>query len=152
MTVADSAAEALWPQPQPDPDTAGFWQATSQGRLAMCRCRICEYWMHPPLERCRRCSGLTDFAAVSRSGTLHSWIGVNRQSVPGQRIPYQIGLAELAEQPGLRLPGIIIAAANNSLRVGMPITIGLQSVPGGEFVAPVIHPLTRHTDGAPHGG
>jgi uncharacterized OB-fold protein len=138
VTAADSNDLTARPQPQPDPDSAGFWDATAMGRLAICRCTECRLWMQPPLERCRRCAGPVEFAQVSGTGTLYSWITVNRQSVPGPEVPYHIGVIELDVQPGIRLAGIIEETDPASLRVGMDVRVDLRPLPGGDFVAPVI--------------
>lgn len=145
MTTTDIAG---WPQPLPDPDTAGFWDATATGHLSICRCTECGTWMQPPLERCRRCAGPVEFARVSGTGTLYSWITVNRQSVPGPQVPYQIGIAELDVQPGIRLAGIIENADPARLRVGMHVRVDLRPVPGTDFVAPVIAALPPGAAGA----
>jgi hypothetical protein len=59
--------------------------------------------MHPPLERCPTCDGLTAFEPVSGRGTLYSWIVVNRPAVTHVPAPYVIALVELVEQEALRL-------------------------------------------------
>lgn len=133
-----TALAAVWPQPLPDADTAGFWAATAAGSLSICRCTQCGHWTHAPLERCRRCAGPVEFQPVSGRGALHSWIVVHRQSVPGPTVPYLIGLAELDEDPLIRLIGVLRCADPGAVRIGVPVTVELEPVPGGEFVAPVI--------------
>ncbi len=140
MTPPPGSADDAWPQPLPDPESDGFWNATAAGRLALCQCTRCRTFVQPPLERCRRCAGPVEFTEVSGSGTLYSWITVNRQSVPGPAVPYQVGIAELNLQPGIRLAGIIYDADPGQLRVGMDINVELRPVPGSDFVAPVIVP------------
>jgi uncharacterized OB-fold protein len=136
--TVDGDAEVAWPQPQPDPDTVGFWEAAAAGDLSICRCTECGTWMQPPLERCRRCAGPVEFAKVSGAGTLYSWITVNRQSVPGPQVPYQVGVAELDVAPGIRLSGVIVDADVSQLRVGMDVRVELRPVPGARFAAPAI--------------
>ncbi|GAA0615334.1 hypothetical protein GCM10009547_16590 [Sporichthya brevicatena] len=130
----------LWPLPIPDPDTRGFWAATAQGVLAVCRCLDCRQWIHAPLERCRTCMGPVEFAPVSGRGTLHTWIAVNRQAVPGPDVPYLVGVAELEEAPSIRITGVLRTATDLRPQVGMPVTIGLEPTAAGDFVAPVILP------------
>ena len=90
-----SSAPSTPPQPAPDPDTQGFWDATAAGTLALCRCVACRTWLQPPLERCRACAGSTRFETVSGRGTLYSFI-VTRQRVR----------AEIVDLPGgaFRIP------------------------------------------------
>lgn len=138
--TADALDPALtWPQPLVDPDSAGFWRSTGEGVLSVCRCQQCRAWMHPPLERCRHCAGPVAFKPVSGQGVLHTWIVVNRKSVPGPEVPYLIGVAELAEDDRIRISGVLRSGAAD-VRIGMRVTIALEPVPGGTFVAPVILP------------
>jgi uncharacterized protein len=139
--VTDAASP---PQPLPDADTARFWEATASGRLAMCRCQDCGLWLQPPLERCRRCVGPTAFEEVSGSGTLYSFIVQRQASVPGylDQVPYTVGLVELDEQPGLRLPGRVVGIDPEDVACGMRMKAELVALPGGDFIVPVFRPAT----------
>ncbi|HEY1973048.1 MAG TPA: OB-fold domain-containing protein [Pseudonocardia sp.] len=132
----------LPPQPTPNPDTDGFWSATALGRLELCWCAACERYLHPPLERCRDCAGRTGFLAVSGAGVLYSYIVVHRAVAPGyaDRPGHVIGLVELVEQPGLRLPTQLPDVDASDLWIGMPMTAELVALPGGEFTVPVFRP------------
>ena len=124
-------------QPVPNPDTSGFWQATSEGRLALCRCDECGAWMHPPLERCRRCRGTTSFQPVSGNGTVHSFIVQHRASIPGiGPAPYVIALVDFDDALGARLSGLIAGAAPADVVVGARVTTRIVDVPGGPFRQP----------------
>lgn len=131
------------PQPAPDADTAPFWQATAAGHLAMCRCQACGLWLQPPLERCRACAGPTSFEDVAGTGTVYTFI-VQRQAVaPGyvESVPYVVGLIELDEQKGLRLPGRIVGLEPERVSCGMRVRAQLVDLPGGDFKVPVFAPL-----------
>jgi uncharacterized OB-fold protein len=123
------------PQPVPDPDTVGFWDALAGGQLALCRCGDCRAWMHPPLERCRRCGGPTSFEPVSGTGVVHSFIVMRRASVPGLASPYIIGVVDLDDAPGVRMSGRI-AAAPEDVTVGAPVVAHIVDVPGGPYRQP----------------
>jgi uncharacterized OB-fold protein len=126
---------SLPPQPHPDLDSDGFWAATSKGRLDVCRCRACEHWHQPPLERCRECGGETHFVPVSGAGTLRSFIVVRHPAVPGflEDLPYVVGLVDLDEQAGLRLPGRLLDVTPEALRGGERVTAEIVPLPGGDF-------------------
>ena len=124
------------PQPVPDPDTIGYWEALADGRLSLCRCQDCRTWMHPPLERCRRCGGATSFEPVSGTGVVHSFIVMRRASVPGLGDgPYVIGVVDVDDAPGVRLSGHIDAAPDE-VTVGAPVVVRIVDVPGGPFHQP----------------
>lgn len=144
MTEGVTDILSLPPQPVPDPDTEGFWQATSEGRLAMCRCQSCGLWLQPPLEVCRKCGGPTAFEDVAGTGTLYTFIIQHRPTVPGymENTPYTVGLVELDEQRGLRLPARIIGIEPSEVKCGMAVRAELVPLPGGNFTVPVFRPAS----------
>lgn len=131
------------PQPAPDADTEQFWKATAEGRLAMCRCQECGLWMMPPLERCRVCAGPTAFEEVAGTGTLYSFIVQHHASVSGytEHLPYAVGLVELDEQPGLRLPTRIVGIDVADIACGMRVQVQFEPLAGGDFITPVFAPI-----------
>ena len=130
------------PQPDPDVDTEGFWQATAEGRLALCRCRTCRAWLQPPLERCRHCNEPTAFEAVTGRGVVHSYIVVHHPVAPGylDQLPYVVALVELAEQQGLRLPGRLVGIEPPDVTIGMAVQAEIVPLPGGDHRVPVFRP------------
>jgi uncharacterized protein len=125
------------PQPLPNVDTEGFWEATRRGELALCRCRQCRSWMHPPLERCRSCSGETTFEVISGRGRIHSFIVMHRASVPGLGPPpHVVVLVEFDDAPGIRLTGMLTGVPAEAVEVGAPVQARIVEVPGGSFRAP----------------
>lgn len=122
------------PAPDPDADSAGYWEAMTRGELAVARCRECRRWAQPPPERCPTCGGTLAFEAVSRRGVVFSRIAVHQPMVPGylRDLPYAVLLVELVEQEGLRLPVRVAADQRDSLRIGDAVTIVLEELPGSD--------------------
>lgn len=118
------------PAPLIDADSAGFWEATRDGRIALCRCTGCGTWLARPLERCSRCGGPTSFAQVAGSGTIYSYVVVHHPSVPAfaHMVPYVIALVELDEGP--RLPGILLGEAGPGVAIGQRVRAELTLFPG----------------------
>ena len=136
-----SAPTALPPQPLPDPDTAGFWSATADGEVRLCRCTSCRTWLQPPLERCRRCAGAVAWEPIAGTGTVYSFIVVRHQAVPGFAIPYVVALVELDDQAGLRLPTRLVDIEPDDVRIGMRVRAEVIDHPGGEYGVPVFRPV-----------
>lgn len=139
-----SEAPALVPpQPLPDVDSAGFWEATARGDLALRRCRECGRWQHPPVERCRQCAGPTAFEPVSGTGTVFSYIVMRRASVPGfeDLLPYVVATVELDEQPGLRFVARLEGVDPAGVEIGSRVRAEIIPVPGGDYHVPVFRPL-----------
>lgn len=128
----------LPPHPDPDPDTAGFWESTETGHLAIARCQECGRWVHPPTERCAACAGPMGFERVSGRGVVFSRISVHQPTVPGylRDLPYDVVLVELVEQQGLRLPARV-ETSPTSPRIGDPVELRLDPLPGSTYRIPV---------------
>jgi len=126
------------PQPAPDFDSEGFWRATAEGRLALCRCRECRTWLQPPLERCKRCAGPTGFEPVSGRGTIYSFIVSRHPCCPGylDATPYVVALIDLEEQEGLRLPARLLDVEPAAVRIGDRAIVAITDLPGGDFRIP----------------
>jgi hypothetical protein len=130
------------PHPKPTPDTAGFWQHTERGELALCWCPACARYQHPPVERCRFCAGVTEFRPVSGDGSLYSYIVVHRAIAPGyqHRPGHLIGLVELDDQPGLRLSTQLVDIEPTEVKIGMPLRARIVALPGGPLHVPMFGP------------
>jgi hypothetical protein len=129
------------PVPVPDPDTAGYWRATAEGKLMLCRDVETGEWIHPPLERSRT-GNATTFEEVSGRGTIYSFIVVRQQLVPVREVPYVVGVIELDEQPGLRLTGVILADPVDVV-AGLPVQARIAPFGSGEFQAPEFDLITN---------
>jgi len=124
------------PQPLPDVDSAGYWEATAAGQIAICRCTECRTWVHPPLERCRQCGGALAYEPISGNGTVNSFIVMHRASVPGQgEAPHAIALIDIDDAPGVRLTGRITGDPA-MVRVGDRVTAHVIGVAGGDYRIP----------------
>jgi len=129
-------------QPLPDADTAAFWRATAEGRLAISRCQACGQWQQPALERCRKCAGPTAFEAISGDGTIYTFIVQRQPAVVGyvDKVPYVVAIVDLDEQPGLRLQGRVVDVDPDDVAIGMRVTARIVDLPGGTFRIPVWAP------------
>lgn len=116
------------PLPQPDADTAFFWEAAAMRRLMILRCKSCRTWIHYPKPACRAC-GSTDLAPedVSGRGTVYSYT-VTHQAVPGYEPPFAVVLVELEEQAGLRMVSSLVDVAPEDVRIGMPVEVTFKPV------------------------
>jgi uncharacterized protein len=134
----------LPPQPLPDVDSEPYWSATAEGHLALCRCVDCRTWLHPPLERCRRCGGRTRFERVNASGVIAGFIVMHRASVPGLgAAPHAIVLVDLDAAPGVRLTGRLATDNLSSVRVGQRVDAAIVDVPGGRYRQPEFRRATE---------
>jgi uncharacterized OB-fold protein len=120
------------PAPLIDADSIGFWEATREGRIALCRCGECKAWLARPIERCNHCGEATSFTGIAGTGTIYSFIVVHHPSVPAfaALVPYVIALVELDEGP--RLPGILLDERGPGVAIGHRVRAELTRFPGAE--------------------
>lgn len=120
------------PAPLIDADSAGFWEATREGRIALCRCTGCGAWLARPMERCQHCAAPTAFAPVAGTGTIYSYIVVHHPAVPAfaHLVPYVIALVEFDEGP--RLPGILLGERGPGVTIGEAVRAELTAFPGAD--------------------
>lgn len=120
------------PEPLIDADSAGFWEATREGHIALCRCTGCGTWLARPMEHCNRCGALTTFAQIAGTGMIYSYIVVHHASVPAfaHLVPYVIALVEFDEGP--RLPGILLGESGPGVAIGQRVRAELTTFQGAD--------------------
>ena len=90
------------PLPQPDADTAAYWDGLKQGRLLLQHCLDCAHVQAYQQGLCRACgSERLEHRAASGRGRVHSFSVVHRAPGPAFRddVPYAVLLVELEEGP-----------------------------------------------------
>jgi len=119
------------PIPERTELTAFYWDAVDAHRLELLRCRGCGHFVHYPRAICNRCLG-TDLAPeeVSGRGTLYSYCEIMQASHPYflDRLPYLIGIIDLEEEPGVRIPTGIVECTADELRCGIAMEVVFEEV------------------------
>ncbi len=104
-----------------DLDTAGFFRAAADGRLAVCRCAGCGAVLHMPVGYCRHCGAFApQWTEVSPAGRIYSYTVVTHQVHPDFPVPYTVILVELDELPEVRLAGRL--DGRPEVYIGQPVT------------------------------
>lgn len=130
------------PLPQPDADTAFFWEGAARRKLMILRCRACARFVHYPRPACNAC-GSTDLhpEQVSGRGTVHSYT-ITHRAVPGYEPPFNVVLVELEEQPGLRMVSNLVGVEPPDVRIGLPVEVFFQPVAEDVWL-PLFRPRKR---------
>ncbi|MCH7579409.1 MAG: Zn-ribbon domain-containing OB-fold protein [Chloroflexi bacterium] len=95
-------ADIPTPFPQPDRDTAKFWEAQNEHRLVFQKCSQCgsiRYLVGPLCPECH--SFEHEWAESSGRGTIYSFTTVRHQTHPAFVPPYTVLLVEMEEGPRL---------------------------------------------------
>ena len=123
------------PEPKPTPETAHFWQGTSEGELRLQRCRECDQAYFPPQPFCPRCaSDDVEVFRASGRGTLHSYV-INHRAVPGFTAPYVIAVVELDEGPRLLTNLVDVEPDPDELPLDLPVEVVFETA--GETAVPL---------------
>ena len=97
----------------------------------MLRCQNCGHYIHYPQPVCNRC-GSADLTPeeVSGRGSLYSYCEVWQASHPyfRDKLPYIIGVIDLEEEPGVRLPTGIVDCVLDDLQCGMAMEVVVPAV------------------------
>lgn len=93
-------------RPEPDEDSAFYWDGLRRHRLVVQRCPACRAHRFPPMPSCPVCGAEGgDRVAASGLGQVYSWVRVHHafNDAYASDVPYTIAVVELEE--GCRLLG-----------------------------------------------
>lgn len=127
------------PVPRPAPESAPYWAAARERRLALPTCEDCSGQWFPPSRTCPHClSGRVSFTDVSGRGKVYSFVTFHRVYHPAFEgdVPYVVALIELEEGP--RLLSNIVGVGPEDVRCEMPVEVTFEDV--GEAVIPKFRP------------
>ncbi len=131
------------PVPVPDELTEFFWDGVAQGKLLILRCHNCGKYIHEPMSHCRFCLS-TDLAPseVSGKARLDTFTIVMQPYHPFflSKVPYNLSIVELEEQPGLKMVTNVVDCDNDSLVMGMPLEVTFREIADG-VTLPQFKPL-----------
>jgi len=127
------------PLPAVDETSAGYWEATARGELALPRCSVCRQFTIPPTIVCPAC-GTTEpnftYVPVDGDGTVRSWTLVRDAFLPGfaDDLPYVLVDVELDAQSQLRMIGRFTDGPDSPIRIGDRVTVTFDTIADGVAV------------------
>jgi uncharacterized OB-fold protein len=142
LEAADTPTEApVIPRQLPaiDETNAFFWRASDDGKLHICRCGDCGFYIHPPQPRCSRCHGANVAPAPVSGLAKVATYTVNRQIwMKGLQDPFVFAAVELAEQPQLYVFTDIVGCPVDEVRTGLPVEVVFEQ--RGDVRLPLFQP------------
>ena len=116
--------------PRRNHETAPFWDACADGRLALPRCDDCGKLIWYPRSFCPFCASMSvTYEDVSGRGVIYSFTIMRRGEGPFRdRAPYVVAYVELDEGP--RLLTNIVGVDPNVVTVGQPVRVVFE--PAGD--------------------
>lgn len=115
------------PIPQARGEERPFFEAASEGRLAIQRCPECGNTVFFPRTVCPHCRrGTPESVDAAGTGTVYSFSIVVRSAIHGYEddVPYVVVLVTLDE--GVRLMANIVNVAPDDVRIGMPVRVTFE--------------------------
>jgi uncharacterized OB-fold protein len=120
------------PQPIPTAETAHYWRAALEGRLAIQYCRACARHQFYPRRFCTQClSDQIDWVEASGRGRIYTYTVCHVAGHPAfeSRVPYAIGIIELDEN--VRMLAGIVDSEMKRLAVGAPVKVCFERISDG---------------------
>ncbi|MCQ4080674.1 OB-fold domain-containing protein [Streptomyces sp. RB6PN25] len=107
-----AAATATLLTPVTDDDGAPFWEYAARGELRIQACSGCKRLRFPPRPCCPYCRSFeSEWRRMSGRGRIWSFVIAHPPLLPAyaEQAPYNAIVVELAEAPGIRLVGNLVA-------------------------------------------
>ncbi len=125
----------LRPLPRKNAFNKPLWEALARHEFVVPKCNQCGDWNWIPYPACRTClSEDLTWRPVSGAGTLMTFSVVHRGPPTFGRGPYVVALVELIERPrSLVVLGNVIDTPHEDLRIGMPMRIAYDDIPGEDI-------------------
>jgi len=116
------------PYPQPDRDSAPFWEAQRRHELLFRRCNGCGAFRYPMTLLCLNCRSFDfEWAASAGRGIVFSYTVVHHQTHPAFSVPYTMLLVEMEEGP--RVVAQLRAPDGTAVSIGMPVHVEWEDHP-----------------------
>ena len=120
------------PVPQPDEDSAPFWDAAARHELVIQKCASCGTLRHPPRPMCPACRS-TDVTWVKASGRGRVWscIVAHPPVLPAfaEKVPYNVVVIQL--EGGIRMIGNLLDVPPGQITEGMEVAVDFEDLDEG---------------------
>lgn len=112
------------PEPMADALALPWWNAASEHRLVVQRCKKCGATQLPPSPVCSECrSNESDWQEVSGKGTVYTYTAVHRPMAANQELPFIIAVIALEDSGGVRMMSNLVEVAADDIEIGMPVEV-----------------------------
>jgi uncharacterized protein len=119
------------PLPQITDANRFYWEAARNHRLELLRCQACGHFVHFPKPMCERCQSVDLIPEeISGRGSLYSYCTVVQPGHPyfTDKVPYVLGIVDIDEEPGVRIPAGIVEYESSALRCGTPVEVVFRAL------------------------
>ncbi|HEY7488195.1 MAG TPA: Zn-ribbon domain-containing OB-fold protein [Streptosporangiaceae bacterium] len=123
------------PRPEPDRDSAPWWEAVRRHELLIQRCAGCGTLRFPARAICNRCrSRDAEWVRSAGTGRVVSWIVNHQVFLPGMadEVPYTVLLVRLDDgadhDAGILMYGNLVGADPSQIAAGTPVEADFVNV------------------------
>lgn len=125
------------PVPTIDPESEPYWEAASEGELAIQHCADCGEHQFYPRKLCRHCwSRNLEFERLDGDGEIYSFTICHTAGQPGygEETPYAVALVELelpSENPSgrpVRMTSHVVGCEDDELEIGLAVTATFRRI------------------------
>lgn len=102
-------------------------------------CRECDQYYFPRPQYCRSCLKAPEEAELGGEGEIYSYTAIRVKPPLGLPSPYAVGYVDLKEN-GLRIFCLLDPSAVDSLQIGLPVKLKVESLGCGTDGSPRLRP------------
>jgi uncharacterized OB-fold protein len=121
--------------PEVRPYNEHFWDAASEGTLAVQHCPDCETYVYPPRSACPGCFGDLEWTDSEGAGTVYSYTVLHHPDPPeavSRDTPMLGCIVELDE--GVRIASELVDCDPADAEIGMAVTATFEETPDGRSI------------------
>ena len=119
--------------PVPDALSKPFWDACNEGRLIMQTCGVCNRMQFPPEPTCSQCKSKDSliWREVSGRGRIYGYAVMHdcRIRVLQADQPFNLGIVELDEDPGVKMYSHLRGVPVDEVPVGAKVQVEFEATP-----------------------
>ncbi len=119
--------------PVPDAQSKPFWDACNEEKLVMQNCKTCNRMQFPPEATCSQCGSKDnlEWKAVSGRGKIYGYAVMHdcRIRVLQAEQPFNLGIVELDEDPGVKMYSHLPGTPPDEVPVGASVKVEFEATP-----------------------
>jgi len=119
------------PAIKPTEISQSFWDACTEGKLVVQKCKACEKLRHYPQLLCPSChSDDVEWSEIAATGTIYTYTIARRPFHPAWKDNAPYALVTVEMEGGVRMLGDILNVDPEAVKIGGSVKVEFEDMPG----------------------